>query len=284
MNGSRASGRLWIVGTPIGNLGDLSSRAVEVLRTADVVACEDTRRTGRLLSHAGIARTTLLVVNEHTEFNRRADVLDHLAKGATVALVSDAGMPLVSDPGSRLVNEVIAAGFAVEVVPGPTALIAALVLSGLATDRFCFEGFLPRKGEERARRLGEVVSESRTVVFYESPKRIARTLADLINLCGPDREVAVARELTKLHEEVIRGTLSSVAERVGAVLRGEVVVVLGAAPEEASRSDDQLVAMLRSEFETGRSARDAVAAVVLATGEPRRRVYALAIDPLADVR
>jgi 16S rRNA (cytidine1402-2'-O)-methyltransferase len=272
-----AVGRLWLVGTPIGNLGDLSSRAGDVLRSADVIACEDSRRTGRLLAHLGIAHRTLLVVNEHTEFGRRSEILGHLAAGRTVAMVSDAGMPLVSDPGARIVHEALEAGFEIEVAPGPTALITALVLSGLAADRFVFEGFLPRKGEARSRRLASFVGEERTVVFYESPRRAARSLQDLIAVCGGSRRVAVARELTKLHEEVLRGTLTEVVERLGAEVRGEVVVVLEGAPKPGEPADADLESRLRSELAGGSTLRDAVAVVVSATGAPKRRVYGLAI-------
>ena len=272
------AGLLSIVGTPIGNLGDLSARAVATLAAADAIACEDTRRTGRLLAHFGIARTALLVVNEHTEHHRRTEVLERLANGERIALVSDAGMPLVSDPGARVVRAVLDAGFAAEVVPGPTALVSALVLSGLAADRFVFEGFLPRKGEERRIRLADIAAETRSVVFYESPKRVARTLHDLIGVCGPDRQAAVARELTKLHEEVLRGSLSEVIEQFGDEVRGEIVVVLEGAPDPASPSDQDLRRMLDVELAAGATARDAVSAVVKRTGEAKRRVYAIAID------
>ena len=163
--------------TPIGNLGDLSPRAVEVLRAADVVACEDTRRTGRLLAHAGVERTPMLVVNDHTEVARTAEVVERVARGEVVAVVTDAGMPGISDPGERLVRAVLDAGLRVGVVPGPSAALTALVLSGLPAGRFCFEGFLPRSGSGRAERLAELVGERRTMVLYEAPHRLARTLA-----------------------------------------------------------------------------------------------------------
>lgn len=276
--GSRTAGVLSIVGTPIGNLGDLSARAVKALTEADAIACEDTRRTGRLLAHFGIARTALLVVNDHTEHHRRTEILERLAAGERIALVSDAGMPLVSDPGARVVRAALDAGFAAEVVPGPTAVVSALVLSGLTADRFVFEGFLPRKGEERRTRLAEAAAERRTIVFYESPKRVVRTLHDLVEVCGPDRQVAVARELTKLHEEVLRGSLIEVAERLGGEVRGEIVIVLEGAPDPASPSDQDLRKLLDVELAAGASARDAVSAVVKRTGEAKRRVYAIAID------
>ncbi len=275
---TRRPGSLVIVGTPIGNLGDMSTRAIEALTTASIIACEDTRRTGKLCSLLGIDRPPFLVLNEHTEVARSDSIVARITAGDTVALVSDAGMPGISDPGERLVRAVLDAGLAVDVVPGPTAMTTALVLSGLATDRFVFEGFLPRKGAERRRRLAEIASEQRTVVFYESPKRIAATLADLEASCGPARLVSVARELTKLHEEVVRGRLDEVAIRFAAeAYKGEFVVVLGGATvESGERTDDELVTMLQAERASGASTRDAVAAVVAATGLPKRRIYTLA--------
>jgi 16S rRNA (cytidine1402-2'-O)-methyltransferase len=272
------TGALVLVGTPLGNLGDLSPRAAEALRSADVVACEDTRRTGRLLQHLGVAAPAMVVVNEHTEYDRAGDLVERVAGGARVVLVSDAGMPAVSDPGRRLVAAVLEAGLAVEVVPGPTALVAALVLSGLDTDRFVFEGFLPRKGSDRARRLAEVAAERRTVVLYEAPHRLSRTLGDLVEAAGPDRPVAVARELTKLHEEVWRGTLGEARDRAEAAPpRGEHVLVLGGAPVTVRQwTDDELRALVADALGRGLSRRDAVAEVVARTGEIKRRVYDLA--------
>ena len=206
-NGDRTDGVLVLVGTPIGNLGDLTPRATEALRSADAICCEDTRRTGRLLQHAGVERPRLVVVNDHTEAREVPGVVARLSRGERVAVVSDAGMPGISDPGERLVRAAVAAGHGVEVVPGPSAALAALVTSGLPAGRFVFEGFLPRKGSGRTERLGAVASEPRTVVLYEAPHRLARTVADLVDACGPARRVAVARELTKLHEEVWRGSL-----------------------------------------------------------------------------
>ena len=210
-----APGALVLVATPIGNLGDLAPRAVRELEVADVVACEDTRRTGRLLQHAGVRARKLMTVNDHTEAAAVADVLRRLEAGQRVAVVTDAGMPGISDPGERLVRAAAAAGHEVLVVPGPSAAIAALVASGLPTGRFVFEGFLPRKGSARTERVRSLATETRTVVLYEAPHRIARTLADLAAAFGGDRRVAVARELTKLHEEVWRGTLDSAVEWAG---------------------------------------------------------------------
>ncbi len=271
------SGRLVVVGTPIGNLGDLAPRAVEALRDADVIACEDTRRTGRLLSAAGVERTDLAVVNDHTEASAAARLVDRIRSGAVVALVTDAGMPAVSDPGVDLVAAVAAAGLEIVVVPGPTAATSALALAGLPAGRWIFEGFLPRKGAGRSERLAELATEPRTAVLYEAPHRVARTLADLVAACGPDRAVVLARELTKLHEEVIRGTLSSAVDHVARhEPRGEFVIVLGGAEPPAEATDAELLAALDAARDRGLSTRDAVAAVVDRFGVPKRRVYDLA--------
>lgn len=269
---------LVLVGTPIGNLGDLAPRAVEALAAADVICCEDTRRTGRLLQHAGVERRPLVVVNDHTEVPAIVGVLERLARGERVALVTDAGMPGISDPGERLVRAAVQAGHMVEVVPGPSAAITALVASGLPTGRFAFEGFLPRKGSGRTARLAEVAADRRTTVLYEAPHRLPRTLADLAGACGQGRQVAVARELTKLHEEVWRGPLEAacawVAEREP---RGEVVLVLEGAPEPADADDDDVAAAVQARLDTGDSPRDAAAAVAAALGVPKRRAYEAAL-------
>lgn len=269
---------LVLVGTPIGNLGDLAPRAVEALSAADAICCEDTRRTGRLLQHAGVERRPLVVVNDHTEVRAIAGVLDRLARGERVAVVTDAGMPGISDPGERLVRAAVQAGHVVEVVPGPSAAVTALVASGLPTGRYAFEGFLPRKGSGRPARLAELAAERRTVVLYEAPHRLARTLADLAAACGQGRQVAVARELTKLHEEVWRGSLEAacawVAEREP---RGEVVLVLEGAPEPVGADDDDVEAAVQARLEAGDSPRDAAAAVAAALGVPKRHAYEAAL-------
>ncbi|CAN5807902.1 16S rRNA (cytidine(1402)-2'-O)-methyltransferase [soil metagenome] len=271
------TGRLVLVGTPIGNLGDLTPRAIETLGRADLVCCEDTRRTGRLLQHAGIRATALRVVNDHTEHGAVDDVLARLGRGELVAVVSDAGMPGISDPGEQLVAAAASAGFVVEVVPGPSAAISALVGSGLPAGRFVFEGFLPRKGSGRTERLAAIAPERRTVVLYEAPHRVARTLADLAAACGGERRVVLARELTKLHEESWRGTLSGAVERVAEVEpRGEYVLVLDGAPEPESVTDASVVNALQAARTTGASTRDAVASVVTALGVAKRRVFDLA--------
>lgn len=272
-----SGGRLVLVATPIGNLGDLSPRAVQALRGADAVACEDTRRTGRLLRHAGISARSLLVVNDHTEATRAREVLARLDRGETVAVVTDAGMPGIADPGERLVRAAAARGHRVEVVPGPSAAISALVVSGLPTGRFVFEGFLPRRGSGRTQRLTALATEPRTIVLYEAPHRLARTLDDLTGALGGDRRVVLARELTKLHEELWRGTLAAARDHVAAVEpRGEYVVVVEGAAEPGAADDATVVAELEAEIRAGRSTRDAVAAVAARLDVPRRRVYDLA--------
>lgn len=272
-----SAGALVLVGTPIGNLGDLSPRAADVLAGADVVCCEDTRRTGKLLALAGIGRRPFVVLNEHSEEREVPRVVERIERGQRVALVSDAGMPAISDPGERLVAAVVAAGLAVEVVPGPSAAVAALVVSGLPAGRFVFEGFLPRKGPARRQRLAAAAAEPRTTVLYEAPHRLARTLADLVEVCGEERRVAVAREITKLHEQVWRGTLAGavawVAEREPP---GEIVLVLQGAPVAGPPGDADIVAAVRSEMAAGSSARDAARTVATRLDVPRRRAYEIA--------
>jgi 16S rRNA (cytidine1402-2'-O)-methyltransferase len=272
------AGALVLVGTPIGNLGDLAPRAVDALRSADAICCEDTRRTGRLLQHAGVERGPLIVVNDHTEVAAIEGVLQRLARGERVAIVSDAGMPGIADPGERLVRAAVRAGHAVEVVPGPSAAIAGLVASGLPAGRFAFEGFLPRKGSGRTDRLAEIGVEERTVVLYEAPHRALRTLQDLLSSCGPNRRVAVARELTKLHEEVWRGTLGDAVRWATEVEpRGELVFVLEGAPPPAEADDEAVDAAVRRLLAAGDTVRDAAARVAAELKVPRRRAYDAAV-------
>ncbi len=266
---------LWLVATPIGNLGDLAPRAIDVLAHVGLICCEDTRRTGLLLHHAGVKAERLAVCNEHTEVSRVADVLAVLGGGRDVAIVSDAGTPGISDPGERVVRAVIDAGYDVSAVPGPSAAIMALTISGLDASRFVFEGFIPRKGTDRATRLTEIAAEHRTTVIYEAPHRVERTLADLRDACGDDRQIVVTRELTKLHEEVVRGPLGAID--IGGP-RGEYVLILAGAPvDDRPASDDEVRDALRAELSAGSSTRDAAAAVARAIGRPKREVYALAI-------
>jgi 16S rRNA (cytidine1402-2'-O)-methyltransferase len=284
-------GALVLVGTPIGNLGDLSPRATSALAEADVIAAEDTRRTRALLAHAGVpAAGRLVALHAHNEAERAARLVERMAAGARVAFVTDAGMPGISDPGERLVRAALAAGVAVEVVPGPSAALGALVVSGLPTGRFAFEGFLPRKGPERAARLAALAREDRTTVVFESPRRLVATLTDLAGALGPDRPVAVVRELTKVFETVWRGTLGEAAAGArdgdgagpttgrseGPEARGEQVIVIGPAPAPAPPSDGDIEGALRAELESGSSVRDAATAVAGRLGISRRRAYALA--------
>lgn len=266
---------LWLVATPIGNLGDLSPRAVDVLAHVGLICCEDTRRTGLLLQHAGVRADRLAVCNDHTEVARVADALDVLGGGRDVAIVSDAGTPGISDPGARIVRAAIDAGYDVSAVPGPSAAIMALTISGLAAERFVFEGFIPRKGSDRAARLAEIAAERRTTVIYEAPHRVLRTLDDLRDVCGDDRVVVVTRELTKLYEEVVRGPLGTID--IGGP-RGEYVLVLDGAPiDDRPITDDDVRNALRDEIAAGSSTRDAAAVVAKDVGRPKREVYALAL-------
>jgi 16S rRNA (cytidine1402-2'-O)-methyltransferase len=270
-------GRLVLVATPIGNLGDLSPRAVSALAEADVIVCEDTRRTGRLLEHAGVAKRRLLVANEHAEASAAAEVGRLLATGATVAVVTDAGTPGISDPGARLVRMAIDGDHPVTVVPGPAAAVAAVVISGLPADRFVMEGFLPRRGHERSERLAALAAERRTTLLYEAPHRLARTLADLVAALGPARPVAVCRELTKLHEEVWRGSLGEAASRAAAgEPRGEHVLVLGGAAAPSPPDDDAVRDALAARRAAGDDRKTAIATVTRELALPRRRVYELA--------
>ena len=272
-------GLLVLIGTPIGNLGDLSSRAIEQLGRADAIACEDTRRTGRLLAHLGITGAKLITVNDHTETARVEAILGRLATGERVAVVSDAGMPGISDPGEVLVRAATDAGHEIDVIPGPSAAITALVASALPAGRFHFEGFLPRKGSGRGERLRRVATSDVTVVLYEAPHRVGRTLADLADLCGPDRRIAIGRELTKLHQEFWRGSLvDAVGWADEGTVRGELVLVLDAAPPVAPLDDEGIRAALVERVEAGRSTRDAVAEVVAVHGVPKRVAYAIAND------
>jgi 16S rRNA (cytidine1402-2'-O)-methyltransferase len=271
------TGKLILVATPIGNLGDLSPRAVEALAGADVIACEDTRHSRKLLHHAGITSRRLLAVHAHNEQEQAARLVQEMANGAVVAFVTDAGTPGISDPGERLVAAAVEAHIDVEVVPGPAAVIAALVVSGLPTARFCFEGFLPRKGKDRSQRLTEIANEPRTTVVYEAPHRLAATVDDLANACGGGRGIAIARELTKKFEEVWRGTLNEAAARVKETdAKGEYVLVIEGAPPPPPPTEEVIEAELRARRTTGLSTRDVVTQVASDLGVGRRLVYEVA--------
>ena len=267
------TGTLFLVGTPIGNLGDLAPRAVETLAAVNLIAAEDTRRTGRLLAHLQLPGRPLLSFFEGNERERTEEVLRRLRDGATVALVTDGGMPTVSDPGFRLVRACAAEGIDVRVVPGPSAAIAALAVSGLPTDRFVFEGFLPRKAGDRRARLEELASEARTIVCFESPKRVRAMLAEALEVLG-DRPAAVARELTKLHEQVVRGSLAELPAALDATtLKGELVVVIGGAEPPQTPDVDRLVDETRALVAGGMRARDAARSVAKRNGASANELY-----------
>ncbi|MGD8809218.1 MAG: 16S rRNA (cytidine(1402)-2'-O)-methyltransferase [Gammaproteobacteria bacterium] len=268
-------GSLLVVGTPIGNAADLSPRAAEVLSLVDVIAAEDTRRTRGLLTRIGLNKR-LIAYHDHNEDKAAAQLLERLTAGERVALVADAGMPTISDPGMRLVALARARGLPVLSVPGPCAATAALSVSGLPSDRYCFEGFLPRREGQRRSRVQALAAEQRTVIFYESVHRLEATLATLAEVFGPARRAVIARELTKLHESCYGGTLAELGTRIGKdiELRGEFVVVVEGAP--ASAGDDAEVArvygLLAEALEPGL----AVALTAKVTGRPRNAVYRLA--------
>ena len=269
------TGRLVLVGTPLGNASDLSPRAARAIQEADVVACEDTRHTRKLLAVAGIeTKAPLLSLHQHNEQARAEELVERIRGGATVALVTDAGMPAVSDPGERVVRTVLDAGLHVDVVPGPSAVTAALAVSGLPTERFCFEGFLPRKGGERRDRLAQLATEPRTTVLYEAPHRLAATVADLAEACGPDRRVALARELTKLFEETWRGTLTEAIAHVEAVApRGEYTIVLGGAPAPPAATEEDVADAVARHLAAGLTRKDAASAAAQELGVPKRVAY-----------
>jgi 16S rRNA (cytidine1402-2'-O)-methyltransferase len=275
-----SAGRLEVVATPIGNLGDLSSRAREVLATADLIAAEDTRRTAQLLNAIGVAGQ-LISLHDHNEEARIEPLLQQLQAGKVIALVSDAGTPLLSDPGFGLVRAAAAAGIEVRAVPGASAVTAALSVAGLATDRFAFEGFLPSRAGERRALLARLAAEARTLVFFEAPHRIAAALADLARSFGDERAAVVTRELTKMHESVYRGTLGelcALARDDGDFARGEItVVVAGAAPQRATSGDTELLTralqLLLQELPPARAA--AIAAQL--AGTRRSEAYELAL-------
>lgn len=272
------TGTLFLVGTPIGNLGDLTPRAIATLAAVDLIAAEDTRRTGRLLAHLELVDRPLVSFFEGNERERTEEVLRRLRDGATVALVTDGGMPTVSDPGFRLVRACAAEGIDVRVVPGPSAAIAALAISGLPTDRFVFEGFLPRKAGERRTRLEALASEPRTIVVFESPKRVQAMLAEALDALG-DRPAAVARELTKLHEEVLRGRLSELpAVLDAATLKGEIVVVIGGAVPSEAPDADELVDEARALVAEGTRTRDAAKSVARRHGASANEIYRRLVD------
>jgi 16S rRNA (cytidine1402-2'-O)-methyltransferase len=280
MTDKAGNGRLVLLGAPLGNPGDASTRLRESLATADVVAAEDTRRLGRLARDLGVEITGKIVSYfEGNEERRSADLVAAVRGGALVVLITDGGMPSVSDPGYRLVRATLDAGLPVTAAPGPSAVTTALAVSGLPTDRFCFEGFLPRRPGERRGRLAALAAEPRTLVVFEAPHRVAATLADLAATFGADRPAALCRELTKTYEEVRRAPLGVLAEQAATdPPRGEITLVIAGAPATAAGrpADEDLRAAVAAREAAGMSRRDAVTAVAAAYGLPKREVYALA--------
>lgn len=267
--------KLILCGTPIGNLEDMSPRAIRTLEEADVIACEDTRRTRKLLTHFGIRARSLVVYNEGNERRKATELLATIQAGRTVVLVSDAGMPGLSDPGYRLVRACADQGVTVEAVPGPSAVITAVAISGLAPGRFVFEGFLPKKAGDRRRRISEFSQERRTIVVFESPHRIEESLMDLVEGLGP-RPAALARELTKMHEEVRRGTLEELLASVGEdPPRGEMVIVIEGAIHQLAVTvpPEELATQARALMEQGIDRKEALARVARDAGVPKRAVF-----------
>lgn len=272
------TGRLVLVATPIGNLADITSRAVDALREADVICCEDTRHSSKLLQHIGVSEKPLVIVNEHTEHDSREKLVSLVAQGKVVALITDAGSPGVSDPGERIVRAAIDAGLLVTSTPGPSAAIMAVTLSGLPSARFVFEGFLPRSGVERKERLEVIAAELRTAVLYEAPHRLHKTLTDLETMCGANRRIAIAAELTKVHEDIWRGTLHDAVKRhADGEPRGEFVLVLAGATPIGPPSDEELLNALRTEIAAGVSRKDAASRVSARFGVSKRHVYELTL-------
>ena len=270
-------GTLYLVATPIGNLGDISARARLTLSTADVVACEDTRKTGKLLELLGLRANRLLLANEHTEFAAAEEIAQLLAEGLTVALVTDAGMPAISDPGQRIVDYLLQQAHRISAVPGPSAVTTAIALAGFPVDRWVMEGFLPRKGRERSHRISEIAAERRTTVIFESPKRLRATLFDLAEVCGGERRVAVMRELTKMFEETVRGRLDEVREKFTDLVKGEIVIVV-APKSQTSVTDDEIIRAVELVVARGETKKTAVAEVSKSLGVQPNRVYKLAHD------
>ena len=260
----------------MGNVGDASSRLIAAIQQADVIAAEDTRKFMNLCSRLGIRYDAKLVSNfEANEAGRVEQLLDSVAAGNRVLVVSDAGMPQVSDPGYRLAVAAIESGIDYQVLPGPSAILTALLLSGLPADRFCFEGFLPRKSGDRVRALTQLVHERRTMIFFEAPHRLAKTLNDMAEVFGPDRNAAVAREMTKTYEEVIRGSLQELNDWAVGEIKGEITLVLAGSDSTAASemSLAELVALVQEQVAAGASMKDAAAAVSREFGRSKREVY-----------
>ena len=270
---------LTLAATPIGNLGDLTDRVKEVLRQADIIAAEDTRSLHKLLHAAGVqTQATVVSHHEHNEVDSAAGLIEAVRSGQRVVFVPEAGMPAISDPGYRLTQEAIAANIPVTVAPGASAAITALVLSGLPTDRFAFEGFLPRKAGDKANVLSALADETRSLIFYESPHRTAATLESMAKVFGADRLAAVARELTKFHEEIARGSLSELVEWAQSkTLKGEIVIVVGPAPEAEPASFEAALAQVKTSVADGERLKSATREVAKRPGHSARELYNAAL-------
>ncbi len=272
----QSGGQLVFAATPMGNVGDASARLIAAIEQADVIAAEDTRKFMNLCSRLGIRYDAKLVSNfEANEAGRVEQLLGAVNAGSTVLVVSDAGMPTVSDPGYRLAVAAIDSGIKYQVLPGPSAVLTALLLSGLPADRFCFEGFVPRKGGDRVRALTQLLHEPRTMIFFEAPHRLAKTLNDMAEVFGPERLAAVAREMTKTYEEVVRGSLQELNEWATGEIKGEITLVVAGSETTAGNevSLAELVELVHERVNEGQSTKDAAAAVALKFGRPKREVY-----------
>ena len=285
----QTAGQIVLVATPIGNLGDLSPRAAQALAAADIIACEDTRRTGKLLELTNIQANALVCLNEHTEPEVTPDLLARAQAGQQVAVVTDAGTPGIADPPAQLVQAAAAAGLDIDALPGPSALLVGLSLSGLPSGRFVFEGFLPRSGSARTQRLAALARESRTIVLFEAPHRLKQTLRELAEALVGDaagsahtsRPAALLRELTKLHQQTIRAPLAELAELAEAEsfpIKGEFTIVIQGAPETPPATDTELASALQAELSAGASVKDAAASAAANLGVPKRKAYALAVE------
>ena len=281
-------GKLYICPTPIGNLEDITYRTIRILKEVDLIACEDTRRTGRLLKHFEIDND-LISYHEHNEKMRTEEIIDKLKMNQDIALVSDAGMPGLSDPGEILIKAVVNEGIEVIPLPGPSAAVPALVASGFATDRFVFEGFLPRKGQERKDRLASINLDERTTIIYESPYRIKETISDLAEIMA-GREIALIREISKMHEEKLYGTASDIKEKIAdREIKGEIVIVISgneAISEEEKVTDLSILEHLELLIENGYTKKKAIKEVSKIRGIPKSQVYkeAIAIDARSEFR
>lgn len=268
------SGQLFLAATPIGNIGDASARLREVLEAADVIAAEDSRRAHRLISDLGLTiKAQVWSFYDAVEEAKSPELIDRVKNGDTVVVISDAGMPTVSDPGYRLVQEAIAQGVRISVIPGPSAVLAALAVSGLAVDRFSFEGFLPRKSGERRKLLETLLHESRTMVFFEAPHRLAETLVDLEAVLGAERQAVICRELTKTYEEVVRGSIAELLAWSDREILGEITLVISGSDPLPESTAVEWVAHVATRVELGESQRDAIASVARELGVPKREVY-----------